>query len=134
LNLDLTFEQLSEKISVSAVNDTEIIRITVTDENAKKAKNIANITAKYFTSEIVELYNLKNVNILDEAIEAKGPYNINIIKQIIVYFMIGFVLGAGILFIIYYFDRSIKSVEQIEQKVKLPILGSVERFSKGGIK
>ena len=134
LDLDLTYEQLSEKISVSAVNDTEIIKITVTDEDAKKAKNIANITAKYFTSEIVELYNLKNVNILDEAMEAKKPYNINVIKQVVVYFMIGFVLGAGILFIIYYFDRSIKSVEQIEQKVKLPILGSVEKFNKGGIK
>ena len=48
--------------------------------------------------------------------------------------MIGFVVGTGILFMIYYFDRTIKSVEQIEQRIKLPILGSVEEYSKGGRK
>ena len=60
------------------------------------------------------------------------PYNINVVKQLVIYFMIGFVLGAGILFVIFYFDRSIKSVEQIEQKTKLPILGSIEEYTQGG--
>ena len=132
LNLNLTYEGLSNKINVTAVNDTEIIKIIVIDRNAKKAKNIANVTANYFTKEIVKLYNLNNVNILDEATESNAPYNINIIKQLIVYFMIGFVVATGVLFIIYYFDRTIKSAEQIEQKLKLPILGSVEEYTKGG--
>ena len=38
------------------------------------------------------------------------------------------------LFLIFYFDRTIKSAEQVEQKIKLPILGSVEVFDKGGKK
>ena len=75
---------------------------------------------------------MENVNILDEAIEATNPYNINILKQVIIYFMLGFVIGAGILFIIYYFDKTIKTTEQIETKIKLPILGSVEQLNKGG--
>ena len=134
LDLDLTYEQLHGKISVSAVNNTEIIKITVNDEDAIKAKNIANITANYFTKEIVDLYNMNNVDILDEAIEAKNPYNINVIKQIIIYFMLGFVLAAGILFVIYYFDRSVKSIEQVEQKIKLPILGGVQEYQRGAKK
>ena len=32
-------------------------------------------------------------------------------------------------FMIFYFDRTIKSVEQVEQKIKLPILGSVQEFN-----
>lgn len=132
LGLDLTYEQLSNKISVSSVNNTEIIKITVSDMDAKKAKNIANTTAYHFTNEVIDLYNMNNVDILDEAIEADKPYNINVLKQIVIYFMLGFVLGAGILFVIYYFDRTIKSVEQVEQKIKLPILGSVQEFNRGG--
>ena len=133
LRLDTTYEKLHEKINVTALNNTEIIKITVNDKDAIKAKNIANVTANYFASEVVDLYNLNNVNILDKATEAEKPYNINVIKQLVIYFMIGFVLGAGILFIIFYFDRTIKSVEQVEQKIKLPILGSVEMMtSKGG--
>ena len=83
---------------------------------------------------IIELYNMNNVDILDEAIEANKPYNINIVKQVIIYFMLGFVLAAGILFIIYYFDRTVKSIEQVEQKIKLPILGGVQEYQRGAKK
>lgn len=132
LNLDLTYEQLYNKISVTAVNNTEIIKISVNDEDAIKAKNIANITANHFADEVVELMGMNNVDILDEAIEAEQPYNINVLKQIIIYFMLGFVLAAGILFVIFYFDRTVKSIEQVEQKIKLPILGGVQDLNKGG--
>lgn len=134
LNLDTTYEKLANKISVSAVNNTEIIKITVTDANPIEAKNIANVTANFFSKEVVKLYKMNNVNVLDEANESNNPYNINIVKQIVIYFFIGLIVGAGILFIIFYFDRTIKSAEQVEQKIKLPILGSVEEFSKGGKK
>ena len=134
LNLDISYESLKSKISVSAVNNTEIIKINAEDKDAIKAKNIANITANYFKKEIVDLYNMNNVNILDEAIQEKNPYNINITKQIIVYFMIGLILAIGIVFVVFYFDRTIKSAEQVEQKIKLPILGSVEEYQKGGKK
>ena len=60
LDLDLTYEGLSNKINVTALNDTEIIKISVVDRDAKKAKNIANVTADYFTREIVKLYSLNN--------------------------------------------------------------------------
>lgn len=137
LELDLSYEQLSNKISVTSVNDTEIIKIKTNDPNAILAKNIANSTAEYFTEEIVELMGLNNVDILDEAIESQEPYNINVIKQTIIYVIIGAVLAVAILFTIFYFDRTIKSVEQVENKIKLPILGSVKvynKVSKGGKK
>lgn len=134
LQLDTTYENLSSKISVSAVNDTEIIKISVSDKDAVRAKNIANVTANYFTKEVVVLYNMNNVNVLDEAIVSNKPYNINFIKQIAIYLIIGLVLSFGIAFIIFYFDRTIKSKEQVEQKIKLPILGTVQVYNKGGKK
>lgn len=134
LNLDTTYEKLSNKISVASVNNTEIIKIIVTDTDPTEAKNIANVTANYFTKEVVDLYKVNNVNVLDEANTTSIPYNINVAKQIIIYLFIGFIIGAGVLFIIFYFDRTIKSAEQVEQKIKLPILGSVEEFNKGGKK
>lgn len=131
LGLELTYNELHSKISVSAVNNTEIIRITVEDKDGIIAKNIANTTAKHFTEEVTKLYNMNNVDILDIAIESTKPYNINVLKQITIYFVIGLVLAAAILFIIFYFDRTIKSIEQVEQKIKLPILGGVQELNKG---
>ena len=132
LNVNMSYENLHSKITVTALNNTEIIKITVEDYDAIRAKNIANVTANIFAEEVVKLYNMNNVNILDEAFENTKPYNINVMKQLVIYFVIGLVLGAGILFVIFYFDRTIKSVEQIEQKIKLPILGSVQQYGKGG--
>ena len=132
LDLEETYEELSNKISVSSVNNTEIIKITVADSNPIEAKNVANVTANFFSKEVVKLYNMNNVNVLDEANETNEPYNINIPKQVIIYFFIGIIIALSIIFIIFYFDRTIKSVEQVEQKIKLPILGGVEEYKKGG--
>lgn len=134
LDLDLTYEELSNEISVTAVSNTEIIQINVKDKDPVMAKNIANVTASYFTKEVLDLYKMNNVNILDEAILNKKPYNINIPKQLLIYILAGITIACGIVFIIYYFDRTIKSSEQVEQKLHLPILGSVQEFSKKGRK
>ena len=134
LDLDLTYEELSNEISVTAVSNTEIIQINVKDKDPVMAKNIANVIASYFTKEVLDLYKMNNVNILDEAILNKKPYNINIPKQLLIYILAGITIACGVVFIKYYFDRTIKSSEQVEQKLHLPILGSVQEFSKKGRK
>lgn len=134
LKLDMTYNQLGKIISVSALNDTEIIKITVDNEDAILAKNIANSTAKFFIVEVKSLYNMDNVNVLDEAIVSDSPYNVNVLKQTLIYVLIGLVVAFGIVFIVFYFDRTIKTVEQVEQKIKLPILGTVQKSGKGGSK
>ena len=130
LDLDYTYSNLSSMINVSAVSDTEIIKITVTDVDRKNAKKIANEAATVFVDEIPELYNISNVSVLDKAELASSPYNINIIKQFILSIMVGLVLGFGIIFLIYYFDRTVKTIEQVE-KLGLPIIGTVQEYKKG---
>jgi capsular polysaccharide biosynthesis protein len=134
LNLDISYELLSSGISVTSLNNTEIIKITVNNESADMAMKIANSTASVFTKEISSLYKMDNVSILDYATINESPYNINILKQLIIYILAGLVISLGTVFMIFYFDRTIKSVEQIEQKIKLPVLGSVQDISKGGKK
>ena len=129
LSLDLSYGELSSSITVEPVTNTEIIKIIVNSDDSVEAMNIANSTANHFSKEVKELYNMNNVNILDSAIEASKPYNINILKQSCIYLMLGSVTAFGVIFMIFYFDRTIKSVEQVEQKIKLPILGSVQEFN-----
>ena len=126
LNESYTYKELASEISVSSINNTQIIKITVEDNNALNAKIIANLVAKVFTVEVPELYNLDNVHILDVAIEEDEPYNINVAKSSVIGGLLGLVLSSGIFFVIYYFDRTAKSVEQVEEVLQMPILGSVE--------
>ena len=130
LHLDIKYESLSGNISVSAINNTEIIKIRVSNKNPELARDIADATAEVFVAEIGDLYKMDNVSILDKASVSSKPYNINVLKQIFIYFMIGVVLGFGFAFVVFYFDRTIKSTEQIEQKIQTPILGRVQDTTK----
>lgn len=129
LDLDYTTEELAEQISVYSVNDTEIIEIAVTDRKAKTACLVANEVAEAFGNEVKDLYNLSNVSILDDAEVATVPSNMSLIKQIAIYLAVGIVLACLILFIIFYFDTTIKNSQDIEKKYGLPILGTVPNYS-----
>lgn len=128
LNLNYTYGALSNNIEVSSVTGTQIIKITVTDENSKTAMKVANEIGKVFAKEIPELYNISNVNILDTAEVAPSAYNVNITKQSAISLLAGLVLGLGVVFVMYYFDRSVKNASQIEDKLKLPVLATVREY------
>lgn len=133
-NLDLNYSigQLQQMISVENVNDTEIIKITVSSSEPKEAKVIANETAKIFQDEVKDIYNLENVSIVDKAILAKEPYNINIVKESVIYIALGMVLSCGVIFVIYYFDNTIKSIDQVEKRLGVPVIGTVPSVRKKG--
>lgn len=128
LNLNYTYGALSNNIEVSSITGTQIIKITVTDENSKTAMKVANEIGKVFAKEIPELYNISNVNILDTAEQPSSAYNVNITKQSAISLLAGLVLGLGIVFVMYYFDRSVKNASQIEDKLKLPVLATVREY------
>lgn len=126
LNLSYSPEKLISKIQVESVNDTNLLKIIITDKNSYVARDIANEIADVFVNKEVEYYyNIKNIGVVDKAEASKTPYNINIVKQIILSILIGFILGCGTVFIIYYFDNTIKDKETVEEKLKLPVIGSI---------
>lgn len=125
LHLDTDVANLSNQITVTSVENTEIIKIEVSDESAEKARKIAETTAEVFKDEVQKIYNLTNVSVVDKAYLAEKPYNINPIKQLTIFTGAGIVAGAFILFLIFYFDTSIKSSEEIEEKLSLPVVGKV---------
>ena len=130
LKLKMTVDELSKNITTSSVEDTEIIRITVNNEKKKMAAEIANEVADVFSDEIQDIYNLENVAIIDKAELAKEPYNINYVKDNVIYLMIGVVLSFGVVFVMYYFDTTIKSSEIVEEKLGLTVIGIVPKESK----
>ena len=75
--------------------------------------------------EVKNIYNLTNVSIVDKAYIENKPYNIKPFKQLLVSSAIGFILGTVIVFLVFYFDTSIKSANDIEEKLGLSVIGNV---------
>jgi len=130
LNLTTTTKELEKQISVNKVNDTSIIDITVSDKNNEKAALIANRLAKEFQKEITKIYNLENVSVIDEAIIEEEPHNVNKTKQMIIFIALGIIISSIIIFIIFYFDNTVKSKKDIDTYLKIPVLGEIPSSKK----
>lgn len=130
LGLSYSYEILRRKVSVESVANTEIIRIAVSDDDAQTATRIANEIASVFTTEVQKIYKLNNVSVVDKAVDAIKPYNVNYLKDIVIYTAIGVVLSCGIIFIKFYFDTTIKTSEEIENKLGLTVLGIVPKVER----
>ena len=70
---------------------------------------------------------LENVEIIDKAEIAKTPYNVNYLKDNVIYLVVGLVLSFGVVFVMYYFDTSIKSSDIVEEKLGLTVIGIVPK-------
>lgn len=130
LALDYTPAYLKSNVTVSTVNNTEIIKVVVTDQDKSLAADIANEIVKVFSNQIKSIYKLQNVSQIDVAAEAGSPYNINIVKDLVIYILIGLVLSFGLVFVIFYFDTTVKSSDEIENKLGLPVMGVIPKVKK----
>ena len=128
--MDYSYQELYDMVNVSGVNDTEIIKIAVSSKYSDEAVEIANAIVPVFSSEVERIYGIENVSVIDKAEESKSPFNLNVVKENIIYTLIGLVIGFGLIFIMYYFDSSIKSVDVIEDKLGLTVLGVVPKIER----
>lgn len=125
LNLSDSYEGLASKVTVSSVTSTQLITIRVSEKNPADAQKIANEIASVFKAVIKEKYGIDNVQIIDEAVESSSPYNINIVKESIIYLLAGLMLGVGAVYMMYILDKTVKDTETVENKLGLTVIGVV---------
>lgn len=126
---DLKENTLRNNVSVSSVKDTELIEITVRDENPERATNIANEIAKVFTVQVAEIYNINNVHVIDKAELNNVPYNVHHTKDIAVIALIGAILSIVCIIILSLLDTTVKTQEDIEKVTGMIILAEIPEIS-----
>ena len=125
LKLDIDEDILKEMVKVEIVPETEVIEITVTSESSSEACKITNEVTKVFSEKIKEINNAQTVYIVDRAEESNIPYNVNHLRDICVFALIGFAISIIILIMIIIIDTTIKSVDDIENEIGLKNLSVV---------
>lgn len=126
LNINKSIAELKNSITVSAKDDTELIQIKATDKDPAVAQRIANEVAQVFITKIAkEYYNMDNVYVVDVAKKAETPYNVNHAKDLAIFGAIGFVVACGYILVINMLDTTVKSKEDIENKLGLTVLTTI---------
>ena len=123
--IDISEEALKTSIEVSSVEDTDVIRISVTNQNPTYATKLANETAKAFMEKVAEIYNINNVHVVDEAEEPQSPSNVNHLKDVVIFTFIGVVVAVGYVLIANMLDNTIKTREEVEKLYRVPVIAEI---------
>jgi capsular polysaccharide biosynthesis protein len=127
LNLNETVKSLEEKMTVSAVENTQVLTLDVEDKSMQRAVLIANTTATTFQQEVSNLMKVDNVSIWTDAEMPLNPEPIkpDPILNMAIGGILGLLFGTGLSLLLYQLNTTIRSEEDVEEIIGLQVLGIV---------
>ncbi|GGJ04809.1 capsular polysaccharide biosynthesis protein [Alicyclobacillus cellulosilyticus] len=131
LHLPYSVKELDSMIKVTAPNQSQVITLSVTAPSQPLAVRIANTLARVFQVKAQDWMTIKNVQIIDPAVvtpDAK-PVKPNKKLNVAVAFILGLMVSVGLAFLLEYLDYRIRTEEEVQQYLGLPVLGTVMEYN-----
>ncbi|MGM7634660.1 YveK family protein [Bacillus sp. Hm123] len=131
LKLNVKVAELNQRIAVQNETYSQVVNITVQDQDPERATMIANEVATVFQKEIIKIMNVDNVSILAKAEGSKemAPVKPQPLLNIAIGFVIGFMISVALAFLLEYLDQTIKSEQDVEQVLSLPVIGMISEIA-----
>ena len=120
-----TAQELGENVSVEAYENTEMLKISVTDSDPELSASIANSIAQVFSGEVAKIYQMNNISVIDIAQIPEEVSNNTLVRDVFIALFISIFGSIGVIFIIYYFDDSIKLTDDLEEEIGMPVIAKV---------
>ena len=131
LDLPINPETLSQNITVSIIEGTSIVSISVTYWDPTLAAQIANTTVDIFKKEVGKIVEFEGeIKPYYEAEVKPNPINSKDNSTIIMGAALGMILGIGLAFLINTFDNRIRTEQEIETLIGYPIIGRISKMTK----
>ncbi|OFP20901.1 capsule biosynthesis protein CapA [Staphylococcus sp. HMSC057C08] len=129
LNGKYSEKELSSMLSLNNKADSQIMSITVESNKKGDATKVANTISKVFSDDASKIMSIDNVSTLSKAEDAKkvAPKPIT---NALISIVLGLILAVIIIILIAIFDKRIKSEDEVEELLDLPVLGAIPEFNK----
>ena len=123
-------DNISELISVNSEQNSQVINITVQHTNPVLVAEIANEIGNVFSKEVPELMSVDNVKILSKASVPVSPVKPSVLLNTAIAMVLGMMIGVALAFLRVVLDRRIKTEQDVESILELPVLGSIPVIQK----
>jgi capsular polysaccharide biosynthesis protein len=136
MNLDRSVGALINQVTVNSEQNSQVVNISVQDEDPKMAVELANKIATVFQNEIKALMSVDNVNILTPAELGVNPSPVKPDPKLnmAIAAVIGLMLGVGLAFLLEYLDTTMKDEQDVEEILNIPIIGLISPIPDSDIK
>lgn len=128
LGINETVESLNQRISVEALEQTQVMKITFLDSDPQKAELVMSKITEIAPPIIVETVGAGNCSVLSNAKVTNSPVSPNVKKNVMLALFAGIALSS--LFVIgkEFINSTVKSEEDISEKLGLPVLGVIPKI------
>lgn len=126
LKLDMKYEEMVKKIEIANPADTRIITITVTDSDPKMAKTITDEIAEVASDRIADIMKQEDKpSIVEKGHIAETKSSPSTVKNCAIAGLLGAVVVAFIIILIFMMDDTIKTADDIEKYLGITTLGTI---------
>lgn len=125
LNLNLTYEELMDELTLSSATDTQIITVAIKDSSSVRAANIANEIANVLIKDLKENMKITNIKVIDEAIENDKAVEPRTTINMIIGLAGGMMVGLLLVFLFEASDKKITTHEDIKKYLNVKTLGII---------
>lgn len=125
LNLNYTYREMQEMLTLSNPSNTRILYITVTSPRPEEASLLANEYAKVARQYIAETMNTEAPNVLSTALMPTIPVSPNKTRNIIWGGLIGALIAIAVVVIRVLMDEKIRTTDDILKYAGLPTMAIV---------
>lgn len=128
LDRKYTPSQIKAMMSGSSVEDTEVFKVSITNENPKEAAKIANAIADVAPSVITKYIDGSSVKIIDYAKVPTSQSSPIYSRYLIFGGFIGALLAAAVIAALIIFNSKISSEDDIKSLFEEPVIGKIPDF------
>lgn len=125
VNKSLTGKDIEDMVKVTPQQDTQILDIKVQSKDPNEAKEIVEKLTTIFIAKAEKVIPNGNVQILDKAKVPENPVKPNKKLNVAIAFFLGLMVSVGIVFVMEYMDNTLKTQEDVEKYLEIPVLGMI---------
>lgn len=119
-----------DNLTVTPSADTQILDLKYKGKNPKEVLEVTEEITNEFIAESKNLIPNGNIQIIQAPQLPEHPVSPNKKLNILIAFVLGLMVGIGVVLLLEYLDNTFKSREELEKDLELPIIGTIPDYNK----
>ena len=125
LKLDMTYEELKEKVEVVNAQDTRFIEIKVTDPDPELAAKIADSIAESTMNKVALFMKTDKPSFVEHAVVPEKPVSPSVPKNTVLGGLLLMILTIAVIVVRYLLDDTVKDEEDVRKYLNLNTLAAL---------
>lgn len=120
-----SYGEVLDTLTISNPENTELITVSSETTDPELSQQIVSLVISTFTEDMMDILNLNNVTIINDAKVNENPVSPSVPRYTILGLAVGLVISCGYVFITFLFDKRLRTREEAENFLGVPVLATV---------